>query len=1021
MSFQTYESQYILSSGKKLLKPGQCVDFVATQDLGSKVETSLRIVGKSVYPAPFTARGETIFREFEYLIDDYLSDSVVFKQDYSLGFICEPGDYSERLAYNRFTSEALSNSKVKVSFSVKTDNLLVAEDGFFGVKIEGYLKKAGRNANDVFDAADFEINLPVESGSAEFRDYSFDLQLPEGAVTLLFVAGGRNFTGAAWMEGVSVEYSEGRHSMPFVPHAKRDNDMNYWVGQNLVSKCWPEWTVFINGEQVFSGKIFDRASNVADFFIPLDCSISKGDRITLRLEDSSLRKTFPYQIQSAQLLSVPAESLEIISRPRFVSAGSEFNLLLETRKDNLAISVETSDSIKPQSSALTLAKAGFHVLTFSAVDEFDSAPWIRVAGENFVQQFDDFFIIKKLSDSVYLSTGDEVYLDMNRKEYLNYFRWFFSEDIANFCHFRPSYQWSGSRGPEGDSLQKYLSVLQAMKMPYAWQAEGRTLAGHSLNPSAAQLDSQFFKGKQAHENDGGFYYWGHFKYLGLFSDIAARNRPYGGIFAKKRPIYSENGTFIHYNPYEVKTMEEGAARIVSNFAQARGDSSRHTGPSTMFRYLYQAGYSWLGAEQMYGPEDIILASLRGASKAYGKSDYGTLHAMQWGGGGYKDPAHSRRFFLSLATAYINGSSHINTEEALWLDEYVNDRFSKSGQEHISAQKKMMDYIHTNSRQGKQVITTAFVQGRNDGWKCFDRSSIWSNAGNQWRFGDAERSFDLLNIFYPESVVNYTPAIGWFTTTPFGACDLLPIEAPLKVLQGYENLIFLGWNSFAAQDFQQILEYVSAGGNLLLSAAHLNTNGIPNDEIIPADSAVLKKLLGDDYLSAEGRRELTVGKGKVIFYANKVYPSNIEIFSQYKADIIALAQDSMARQRDSGWIIPGKKLNFSVYDSESMRTIYLLNTNWQSPNSNSTGIFQLGQSEFEISIPFGQICNIYASGNSAVMADNPTSQVLRFFAEDGRKYAEIQIISPDSVQLFDGEAGTVEFLQFDKPGIYEIEL
>ena len=39
------------------------------------------------------------------------------------------------------------------------------------------------------------------------------------------------------------------------------------------------------------------------------------------------------------------------------------------------------------------------------------------------------------------------------------------------------------------------------------------------------------------------------------------------------------------------------------------------GPSTLFRYLYQAGYDWLGAEQMYGPEEIILSSLRGASRA----------------------------------------------------------------------------------------------------------------------------------------------------------------------------------------------------------------------------------------------------------------------------------------------------------------------------------------------------------------------------------------------------------------------
>ena len=60
-----------------------------------------------------------------------------------------------------------------------------------------------------------------------------------------------------------------------------------------------------------------------------------------------------------------------------------------------------------------------------------------------------------------------------------------------------------------------------MKVPYAWQVEGRTLASSRINPSLETLASPLFRGKQAHENDGGYYYWQHFKYQGLFSDMAA--------------------------------------------------------------------------------------------------------------------------------------------------------------------------------------------------------------------------------------------------------------------------------------------------------------------------------------------------------------------------------------------------------------------------------------------------------------------------------------------------------------------
>ena len=114
---------------------------------------------------------------------------------------------------------------------------------------------------------------------------------------------------------------------------------------------------------------------------------------------------------------------------------------------------------------------------------------------------------------------------------------------------------------------------------------------------------------------------------------------------------------------------------------------------------------------MYGPEEIILSSLRGASRAYSKRDYGTLHAMQWGSGPFTDPKHSLRLYMSLAVAYMHGSSHMNTEEALWLDEYANDRYSQSGKEHLYAQHRVLDFIETHTRRGELKSNVAVIQGR----------------------------------------------------------------------------------------------------------------------------------------------------------------------------------------------------------------------------------------------------------------------------------------------------------------------
>ena len=86
-----------------------------------------------------------------------------------------------------------------------------------------------------------------------------------------------------------------------------------------------------------------------------------------------------------------------------------------------------------------------------------------------------------------------------------------------------------------------------------------------------------------------------------------------------------------------------------------------------------------------GWSGTIMSALRGASRAYGKQDYGSLHAMQWGSSPFTTPEHALRLYLSLATAYMHGSSHLNTEEALWTDEYANDRYSESGKQHQYAQ------------------------------------------------------------------------------------------------------------------------------------------------------------------------------------------------------------------------------------------------------------------------------------------------------------------------------------------------
>ena len=54
-------------------------------------------------------------------------------------------------------------------------------------------------------------------------------------------------------------------------------------------------------------------------------------------------------------------------------------------------------------------------------------------------------IIEKEPDEVYISSGDEIYIDKEYAPYDYFFKWYISQRVGNWYQFRPSYQWSGFR------------------------------------------------------------------------------------------------------------------------------------------------------------------------------------------------------------------------------------------------------------------------------------------------------------------------------------------------------------------------------------------------------------------------------------------------------------------------------------------------------------------------------------------------------------------------------------------------
>lgn len=1003
--------------GEVLEPGGAALQIPVTVSNQIHAKYTLRVVGGGVMPGRFAPRGEEFFRQQEGLIDDNLDSINVYNDIYSLYFQGN-NDYYERMAYFRIDADKIRNG---FSLAYRRNHLKVDAKGYFGVTLQLYFAKEGREKADIYDEADSTLFIPIPEGSGEYQVMQHKLQLPKKVVTVLVCLGGVHFDGACWMEAPSC-------CSPFVPDEQRLDDTNYWVGINLATRFWPKWKVEWESvanpsskRTLFEGTIFDRASNIADFYVELPADVGGKGTLWLSLMTDKPRKSFPYAVRSVQLLEEKARDFELAVVPTFVRVGDTTALLLVTHTPNSGSVTTTSSAIELLDTTWLAQTPGLYALSFVAKEPDQDVKLVVSDGHREETATITQLVIKE-QDNVLLSSGDEIYIDKGNTLYQSFFAWYFRNRVGNAYHFRPSYQWSGVRLATMDAMKPYLDLLNKMHIPYAWQVEGRTLAASRINLTNEQLESPLFRGKQAHENDGGYYYWQHFTYKGLHSDLAARTRPFGGIFAKHRPIYTPYGTFIHYDPYAVQDMADGAQRFVANLSYSRGESKRHTGPSTLFRYLYQAGYEWLGAEQMYGPEDIVLSSLRGASRAYGKSEYGSLHAMQWGSGPFTDPKHALRLYLSLAVAYIHGSSHMNTEEALWTDEYANDRYTESGQAHLYAQNQMLDYIQTHTRKGHLLTKIAVIQGRNDAWKCFGRTNAWSQIGDKWAFNQAMESFDLLQVFYPENRLNYCGKEGLFTHTPYGPIDLLPIEASEKVLQSYKVLVFLGWNTFQHQDFDRLLSYVQQGGTLLLAAAHLNNTLQPHLPCtLPTKDATLSKLLGPNYASYDQRVERTLGKGRVIYYPYTSYPADSSYREAYQKDMMTLAMQCNEQEKAQGWVLDSPFIDFSVWDTPTNRTLYLLNVDWQSETASQPARFTMGSSIFTVDVPRYTLLTLRCKeGVAAYMTEN-TSDVLTIQREEERLHITCQTTGSDTLRVCIGNTGAQKTIPITGAGIHTITL
>jgi len=247
-----------------------------------------------------------------------------------------------------------------------------------------------------------------------------------------------------------------------------------------------------------------------------------------------------------------------------------------------------------------------------------------------------------------------------------------------------------------------------------------------------------------------------------------------------------------------------------------------------------------------------LASTRGAAKAYGKPLWGVHTAM----GYYRAPADMWTperlriaydlFFAGGASIFsepnmplrnwgscsafftIQGSPPIREgeQECRQFDDPICVRAREVVAEHYR-----FTQFHQRPERGPRVMI-GFLLGHLDGWTGYEGERMWMvdhpgflapDALQTWRH--FERAYDTEPWYVPPHKYYWQADPGKPLrpgTPPCGQMDVVPVEAPLEVLKGYDCLVFLGWNTMTEEQYAKLKTYVEHGGTLFLSVPHLST-------------------------------------------------------------------------------------------------------------------------------------------------------------------------------------------------------
>ena len=316
--------------------------------------------------------------------------------------------------------------------------------------------------------------------------------------------------------------------------------------------------------------------------------------------------------------------------------------------------------------------------------------------------------------------------------------------------------------------------------------------------------------------------------------------------------------------------------------------------TALSRYEMEGGIRTPILEVLPGNPENLIPFTRGAAIGYGRENWGGFIANEWYGGyRHEDELKRARLELTYKYLYLSGANLTFLESGnheIKSFGYDLDENSDLCRSYRAAAENFENFIENNPRPPcGPLAKVAFLAGNADGYTDFMGGSSWCQFGREtWGNGDAEKSWDILSeIFrcrdWHDPSAFAVDGLDLNNAPAYGTYDVIPVESPLRVLAGYDYLLFAGWNTMTEELYAKLTEYVRGGGVLFACAAHLNEN--------PVRGGAARYICGGDWSELFGckagetlRVNSGVKFGKDSFVKNLRYPgtSNLWCDANYAA-------------------------------------------------------------------------------------------------------------------------------------------